>query len=186
MADAVEGDLAGVFVGGRDVHDATIELVESDARWPERYAAEAMRIRGALGRRVLGLEHVGSTAVTGLAAKPIIDIGLTVSDASDEAAYVPPLEAAGYTLRVREPAWFEHRLLRGRAADVNLHVFSAGCAEVDRMIRFRDHLRTHEEDRRLYETTKRELAACRWTYVDDYARAKSEVVARIWDRVEAR
>src|SRR5262249_13280325 len=155
-----------------------IELAEPDASWAERYAAAAIGIRRALGHRVLGLQHVGSTAVPGLAAKPIIDIALTVADSSDEPAYVPPLEAAGYGLRVREPAWFEHRLLQG--SDVNLHVFSQGCPEVDRMVRFRDHLRADEADRRLYESTKRELAARHWTYVDDYARAKSEVVAAIW------
>jgi GrpB-like predicted nucleotidyltransferase (UPF0157 family) len=185
VVEPADGDRA-VFVGGPDVHDATIELAEPDARWAERFAGEARRIRRALGARVLGLEHVGSTAVPRLAAKPIIDIALTVADSSDEAAYGPPLEAAGYTLRVREPGWFQHRLLQDRAGGVNLHVFTAGCPEVDRMIRFRDHLRADDADRRLYETTKRELAARRWTYVDDYARAKSDVVAAIWRRIDAR
>ena len=105
------------------------------------------------------LDHVGSTSVPGLAAKPLIDIDLVVADTTDESAYVPKLEAIGYVLRVREPDWFEHRMLRGHDPPVNLHVFPPGCEEVERMLVFRDHLRSNAEDRELYERTKRELAA---------------------------
>ena len=93
-------------------------------------------------QRVLRLEHVGSTSIPGLAAKPIIDIVLVVADSADEAAYVPALEAAGYVLRIREPGWFEHRVLNGPDTKVNLHVFSDGCPEIGRMLAFRDRLRT--------------------------------------------
>src|SRR5438067_734096 len=94
------------------------------------------------------------------------------------------LEAVGYTLRRREPGWFEHRLFNGPDIDANVHVFSADCAEIDRMVRFRDHLRTSKTDRELYERTKRELAARRWRSVQDYADAKTEVVAQIFTRIE--
>ncbi len=101
-------------------------------------------------------------------------------------AYAPALEAAGYELRIREPDWFEHRLFKGPDTDVNVHVFSAGCPEVDRMLRFRDHLRADRADRELYERTKRELAARRWRYVQHYANAKSDVVAAIMTRADVR
>jgi GrpB-like predicted nucleotidyltransferase (UPF0157 family) len=165
------------------LHDGPIHLAEYDEAWPELFAREAERIQAVLGPAPIRVEHVGSTSVPGLAAKPIIDIALTVPDSSDEPAYVPAMEAAGYVLRIREPAWFEHRLFKGPDTAVNLHVFSAGCPEVDRMVAFRDHLRADRRDRELYERTKRDLAARRWKYVQHYANAKSEVVAEIMARV---
>jgi GrpB-like predicted nucleotidyltransferase (UPF0157 family) len=123
--------------------------------------------------------------VPGLAAKPILDVLLLVPDPADEAAYVPPLEAAGFLLHVREPDWHEHRLLRAQDPDVHLHVFSESSAEAGRMLLFRDHLRGNEADRALYEQTKRRLAAQSWTRVQDYADAKSEVVEAIIARASA-
>ena len=95
---------------------------------------------------------------------------------------MPPLEEVGYVLRIREPEWHEHRLLRGPDTNLNLHVFSDGCPEVDRMIRFRDHLRGHPCDRALYERTKRDLASRNWTYVQHYADAKTAVIEEIVER----
>lgn len=132
------------------------------------------------------VEHVGSTSVPGLVAKPIIDMLLVVTDSSAEAEYVPPMEAAGYTLRIREPDWYEHRLFKGPLANINLHVFSAGCREISRMLRFRDHLRGNEDDRELYQRTKQELAARQWRYVQEYADAKTEVVEAIIARASGR
>jgi GrpB-like predicted nucleotidyltransferase (UPF0157 family) len=162
-----------------------IYLAEYDPEWPRLYAREAERIRAALGDRVRLLEHAGSTAVPGLAAKPRIDIVLAVPDSADETAYLPALRAVGYTLAIREPEWFEHRVCKGPDTDVNLHIFSDGCDEIARMLRFRDWLRTHDDDRQLYERTKRELAARTWRYTQHYADAKSVVVRAILARAEA-
>ena len=170
------------WIGGRPRHDAPITLVPYDPAWPGLFDREAARIRAALGPDVLQLEHTGSTSVPGLAAKPIIDITLVVPDSAEEDAYVPALAAAGYRLAIREPGWFEHRLLRGSDPSVNLHTFSRGCPEVERMVRFRDRLRTNNADRDLYQRTKRELAAREWGYVQDYADAKGEVVEAILAR----
>jgi GrpB-like predicted nucleotidyltransferase (UPF0157 family) len=164
---------------------ATVEVVPYDPRWPDWFAAQAAKIRTALGEDALGVVHVGSTAVPGLCAKPVIDIHLTVRDAADEASYLARLEAAGYRLLVREPEWFEHRMLKGRDPEVNLHVFSDGCAELDRCVAFRDWLRDNTQDRELYAGIKRELAERRWESVDDYARAKNEVVSAILGRALA-
>ncbi|MFT3852696.1 MAG: GrpB family protein [Ilumatobacteraceae bacterium] len=170
------------FVTPQVVHDAPVLLADPDPAWADAFAAEAARLRGALGERALAVEHVGSTSVPGLAAKPIVDIVLVVADTTDEAAYVPDMEAAGYVLHLREPDWFEHRLFKRFDVDVNLHAFPDGCPEVDRMLAFRDHLRADDADRRLYEDTKRALAVRRWRYVQDYADAKSDVVAEIMGR----
>jgi GrpB-like predicted nucleotidyltransferase (UPF0157 family) len=160
-------------------------VVDYDPAWPRQFAAEASKIRAALCERVLLLEHAGSTSVPRLAAKPIIDIVLVVRDSSDEAAYVPLLEAAGYTLRIREPDWYQHRVLKGVDPAVNLHVFSPGCPETERMLLMRDWLRTHEDDRDLYERTKRELAQRDWKYTQNYADAKTAVVEEILARARA-
>jgi GrpB-like predicted nucleotidyltransferase (UPF0157 family) len=134
---------------------------------------------------VIELHHAGSTSVPGLAAKPIIDVVLVVENSADESAYVPALEDAGYVLRIREPEWQEHRMLKGRRPDVNVHVFSTGCDEVGQMLIFRDHLRGHAADRELYESTKRELAARKWRFGQHYADAKTAVVGEIMARARA-
>jgi GrpB-like predicted nucleotidyltransferase (UPF0157 family) len=166
-------------------HNAPITLVEYDSRWPELFAREASRIRAALASLTVRVEHVGSTSVPGLAAKPIIDIVLVVPDSADEPGYVPRLEAAGYVLHLREPDWFEHRVLKGPDTPVNLHVFSAGAAEIDRMLLFRDWLRDHESERAAYLTVKRELAQRTWRHVQHYADAKTAVVQQILKRATA-
>jgi GrpB-like predicted nucleotidyltransferase (UPF0157 family) len=166
-------------------HNARIHLAEYDPEWPRLFEREAGRIRAALVERALLLEHVGSTSVPGLAAKPLIDILLVVPDSANEPAYVPALEAAGYRLTIREPDWYQHRLFKGPDTNVNVHTFSPGCVEVERMLRFRDWLRTHSDDRERYERAKRELAAQTWQYVQNYADAKTKVVEAILARAEA-
>ena len=162
-----------------------VVLVEYDPEWPNWFEQAAEQIRGALGDAALEIHHVGSTSVPGLMAKPIIDINLVVADTTDEDAYVPKLEAAGYVLRVREPDWFEHRMLRGYDPSVNLHVFPPECSEVERMLVFRDWLRANDADRELYARTKRELASQEWKYVQNYADAKAAVVEQILKRATA-
>jgi len=161
---------------------SAVVLVAYRPAWPDLYAQQERRIRDALGPVALQVLHVGSTSVPGLTAKDVIDVVLVVPDAADEAAYADALVAAGYRLSHREPEWFEHRLLKGWGPRVNLHVFGIGCSEVERMVAFRDHLRSHEDDCGRYEATKRELAARRWDRVQDYADAKSDVVADILGR----
>jgi GrpB-like predicted nucleotidyltransferase (UPF0157 family) len=183
--DAYEAELARVTIGEVEPHSREIELRDYDPEWPVLYAREERRIRWALGDRAVRIEHAGSTSVPGLAAKPIIDIALEVPDSTDEAAYVPALEEAGYVLRIREPEWFEHRAFKGPGTNVNVHTFSRGCEEVDRMLLFRDRLRTDPADRALYEAAKRELASRNWRFVQQYADAKSDVVRTILLRAEA-
>ena len=158
---------------------APIQIVDYDPEWPQLYKREAARVQFALGDRVLLLEHAGSTSVPGLAAKPKIDMLLVVANSADESAYVPALEASAYVLRIREPDWYEHRMFKGPDTDINLHVFSSSCREIDRMLLFRDWLRSNESDRRLYERTKRELARNDWKYMQNYADAKTSVVEEI-------
>jgi GrpB-like predicted nucleotidyltransferase (UPF0157 family) len=165
--------------------DGPIQLVDADPRWSSQFEILRDVIHRVLGRRVLALEHVGSTSVPGLLAKPILDISLVVSDPASEQDYVPMLATVGYVLHLREPDWFEHRLLRHRDPAANVHVFGPHSVEVERMICFRDLLRTHAELRQEYASAKRELAAHYWDYVQDYANAKSQIVERILAEAQA-
>ena len=185
-APETDEEMAALRVSGAVTpHNATIELSPYDPAWPDQYAEEAGFIRAALGERALVLEHVGSTSIPGLSAKPIIDILLAVADSSDEDAYAPALSANGFRLHLREPDWEQHRVMKGERRLVNLHVFTEGSREIARMVGFRDHLRAHPEELRLYQQTKQALAARTWRHVQHYANAKSEVVEAIIERAMA-
>jgi GrpB-like predicted nucleotidyltransferase (UPF0157 family) len=178
-------ELREATIGAPTEVNGQIQLVDSDPEWPVLFAREAAKIRAALGDRALMIEHAGSTSVPGLMAKPIIDIIVAVANSGDESTYVPALEAAGYRLRIREPEWEEHRLLKGTSPDVNMHVFTLGSREVTRMLTLRDWLRANESDRALYAATKRDLASRTWRYVQNYADAKTTVITEIMARAEA-
>ena len=171
------------FVRPRREHNGPIHLARADPAWAQQYAAVEARITRALGPVAVVVEHVGSTSVPGLDAKPFLDVLLLVPDPTDEAAYVPRLEAAGFLLHVREPDWHQHRYFRAEEdPEVQVHVFAVGSDEAARMLAFRDHLRTDEADRALYLETKRRLATRTWARIQDYADAKSEVVEAILSR----
>lgn|SRR5262249_46865210 len=161
-----------------------IVVMEYDPCWPGLFQREAERIHSLLGSRALRIEHTGSTSVPGLAAKPVIDMLLVVADSAEEAAYVPALEAAGYTLRIREPNWHQHRMFNGRDTEINLHVFSSGCPEISRILAFRDWLRNNPVDRDLYARTKLALAQKEWQYVQNYADAKAAVIEQILEKAQ--
>jgi GrpB-like predicted nucleotidyltransferase (UPF0157 family) len=174
-----EEEIRATTVGELQPHAAPITLVDYDPAWPALFEREDRRIRSALGEKVLRLEHTGSTSVPGLAAKACIDMTMIVPNSADEDDYLPALATAGYTLRIREPDWHEHRCFEGPDTNVNLHVFSPGSPELERMVGFRDWLRTHDDDRELYARTKRELATREWQFVQNYADAKTTVVEEI-------
>jgi GrpB-like predicted nucleotidyltransferase (UPF0157 family) len=164
---------------------AAVEVVEPDPEWSRWYAMTRDRVCDALGDRVLAIEHVGSTAVPGLWAKPMIDVDLTVADSAAEDAWLPDLEAAGFVLRVREPDWEQHRLVRGTDPPSNVHVFSPGAREPRRHLMFRDWLRTHPDDRDAYAAVKRDVAADGYTDGMLYNNAKSGFVYDLYERIFA-
>ena len=184
--EAYDEQLAEIMVAGvdRQTLRGKIEIVDYDPEWPRLYAREEERIRSILADRVVRIEHAGSTSVPDLPAKPIVDIVLEVPDAGDEDGYLGDMEAAGYVLTIRESDWLEHRLFKGPDTNINLHVFSAGCPETDKMVLLRDWLRTNAPDRELYARTKRDLAARDWKYVQQYADAKTAVVEEILARAQ--
>ncbi|GIJ73479.1 hypothetical protein Voc01_083960 [Virgisporangium ochraceum] len=162
-----------------------IVIEEYDPGWADRFAAAASRLAALLGDRVSAIEHVGSTSVPGLAAKPIIDIDLLLADTADESAYLPALEGIGYRLVLREPWWYGHRMLVSGEADVNLHVWPKDAPEPVRHRLFRDWLRTHPDDRDLYAEAKRRLARDTVDRPGDYSLAKNDVIDQIYGRIFA-
>ncbi|MEQ7846194.1 GrpB family protein [Nocardioides kribbensis] len=181
---------ASPWVAGRGP-SPYVAVVEPDPSWPERSAQVAATVRGALGWRVLALEHVGSTAVAGLAAKPTLDLDLVLADPDAEDAYVPALEALGFVLTVRQPWWQGHRLLRldppalGESLGCHLHVFGPDSAEPWKHRLFRDWLRAHPDERELYAAAKRsaaDAASAAGEHSMLYNARKQDVVRAIYAR----
>lgn len=168
------------LIGGVEKRDLVI--VDPDPGWADRYRAHEDRLRTALGATAVRVEHIGSTAVPGLAAKPIIDILVTVPDITAEEDYLPHLVAAGYILRVREPG---HRLVRTPGLDVHVHILEDTDPAGDEYLLLRDRLRADPAERALYERTKRDLVAGDWADMNAYADAKTDVITQIKARARA-
>jgi GrpB-like predicted nucleotidyltransferase (UPF0157 family) len=180
LAPVTADRLATRAVGDRPTQATRpITIDDYDSAWPATFAREEDRIRHALGPVVIAIDHVGSTAVPGLAAKNRLDIDLIVADPADEAAYVPALEPAGYVLRTREPDWYEHRCLWTHDHGVNLHVFGPDCDEHLRHLIFRDWLRDHPYDRDRYAAEKRRIAAAHPMDIAGYVNQKAAIVIEI-------
>lgn len=175
-------DVQTSFIGEVPQLQGKIEVVPYNPQWPAQFEAEAAAILRILGNEVLELEHVGSTSVPGLPAKPILDIDLVVSDSTSESAYVPALEAASYELTIREPHWHEHRMLKRSAPAVNLHVWTLGSPEAARHKIFRDWLRGNDADRRAYGSHKQAIAEQDFQYMHEYNNAKSVLIREILAR----
>jgi GrpB-like predicted nucleotidyltransferase (UPF0157 family) len=159
-----------------------VALHPHDERWAGVFESHRRRIEQALHGASIAIEHIGSTSVPGLAAKPIVDLVVVVRDIAAEREYLPQLLGAGYELRVREPG---HRLVRTPARDVHVHLYQQGHPAVRDYLVFRDHLRSDPADRARYEATKRDLLARRWDDANDYADAKTEVIRAIRERAES-
>jgi len=163
----------------------SVLIEDYDPAWADRFAAASSALKGRLGGLVIGIEHVGSTSVPELAAKPIIDIDLRLEDTENESFYIPTLEALGYRLVLREPWWHGHRMLVSAEEDVNLHVWPKNAAEPVRHRLFRDWLRTHADDRHLYAAMKGRLAQQTAAAPREYSLAKNVVIDEIYERIFA-
>jgi GrpB-like predicted nucleotidyltransferase (UPF0157 family) len=163
----------------------SVEVVPPDRAWSEWFAAVRDRVVGALGDRALTVEHVGSTAVPGLWAKPVVDVDVTVADVEDEGSWLPALQDAGFVLRVREPDWQGHRLVRGEDPPANVHVWPVSAVEPRRHVVFRDWLCTHEDDREQYAEAKRAAASRGFTDVMLYNNEKAGVIYDLYEKMFA-
>lgn len=181
-----------IYVGAHPT-GYSLRIEEPDPTWAARYRELETQVLAALGDRVLAIQHIGSTSVPELPAKPIIDIDLAVADPADEGAYVPDLQALGYVHWLTEPEWHQHRLLKQLSEPrVHLHVFGPDCPEMVRHQMFRDWLIAHPEDRKRYAAAKRAAAAEMAATGDDhgalgfgmrYNRIKEPLVHEIYHRM---
>ena len=161
---------------GSDHDPDPVSIVEYDPSWPDRYRDWRDRLAAGLGPVARRIDHVGSTSVPGLAAKPTIDIQISVEHLDDEDAYAPTLVKLGLVLRSRDDLHRFFRPPRDRVRDVHVHVCQAGGAWEREHLLFRDHLRTHAEARTQYAAAKQDAVA-RWG--NDriaYGEAKSDVI----------
>jgi GrpB-like predicted nucleotidyltransferase (UPF0157 family) len=167
------------LIGGREYRP--ILMAPADPRWPEIFECHRARVAKALGPAAVRIDHIGSTSVPRLVAKPIIDINLSVADPDNEAGYLPALIEAGYQLRVRER---EHRMVRTADHDVHVHICRSGGDWERRHLLFRDWLRHDSTDRAAYAKLKRQLAERKWADMNEYAAAKGPLIAQITERAE--
>lgn len=153
-----------------------INVVAYDKEWPVRFASWRSLISNALERTALRIEHVGSTSVPGLVAKPIVDVQVSVADFSDEQSYVPHLERIGVQLRSRDNLHRYFRPFADRPRDVHVHVCPVGSKWEREHLLFRDYLRANPAACEVYAKAKQEASSV-WT--DDgwaYTDAKSDVI----------
>jgi GrpB-like predicted nucleotidyltransferase (UPF0157 family) len=166
-----------------------IAVVDYDPNWPSLFEQEKDRILAALGEGVVQIEHIGSTSVPGLAAKPIIDIAVGVADFEEAQAYVPVVESLGYTY---EPA-FEAELPERRffwkgspsLHTHHIHMAEPGSLEWIKPIVFRDYLREHSEEARQYQALKRDLAVRCGSDMEAYVKGKTEFVRFILSKANS-
>jgi GrpB-like predicted nucleotidyltransferase (UPF0157 family) len=144
-----------------DRFDPAVRIVEYDSAWPGMAAAEIARIAAAVGEAAVRIDHVGSTAVRGLAGKPIVDLQLSVADIDARSLYVEALEGLGY-LFAPDPASPDFQffgLPAARPRTHHLHVCAAGSEDERRHLALRDYLRTHPDEAGGYAELKRRLVA---------------------------
>jgi GrpB-like predicted nucleotidyltransferase (UPF0157 family) len=175
-----DAHLEEVLIGG--LERRAIVIADYDPDWPARFKAHRDRVQRALGTVAIRIEHIGSTAVPGLAAKPIIDVLVTVADPEDEPVIAPAMASVGYHLRARETG---HRMLRTPGRDAHVHVWADSDPEVPRYLTFRDRLRASASERRAYEQLKRELSAREWEDMNHYADAKGALIQQILARADS-
>jgi GrpB-like predicted nucleotidyltransferase (UPF0157 family) len=154
-----ESVAAGARVIGDNRATDPIEIVDYDPGWPARYEEMRARLAEALGATAVRIDHVGSTAVPGLAAKPIIDIQISVPDVENAAAFKDAIEAQGFASRMIEPGHHYFRPPPGLSRDYQVHVCTIGSDWERRHLLFRDLLRADPETAAAYEAMKRDLAA---------------------------
>ncbi|OTA15747.1 Dephospho-CoA kinase [Xenorhabdus vietnamensis] len=176
------------WVNGIKRTQEPIIIVPYNTEWGTIYNEEKNKIQRQLQGKIISIEHIGSTAVPGLFAKPVIDIDLIIADPIQEIDYIPALEKLGYVLRVREPSWYQHRMLRLDSPRINLHIFGKNCPEHIRHLLFRNWLRNHEDDKLRYAAAKLEAvegAEHIMEYNDNKNRMIKDIYENIFNNIDA-
>jgi GrpB-like predicted nucleotidyltransferase (UPF0157 family) len=155
-----------------------IVLAPHDPHWADLFDEEREALKR-VGRGIVEIHHIGSTAIPGIAAKPIIDILVVLARHEDGPANVEPMQRLGYEYRGEGGVAGRHYFRKGSPHTHHVHMFEAGHPEVGRDLRFRDYLRAHRDEARAYEALKRQLAARFGSNTLLYCEAKQEFCERI-------
>lgn len=169
---------------GLGLENDTVRLLPYRAEWKDAFAAEQARLWEVLGDAALDVQHVGSTAVPGLSAKAVLDIGVAVRNFDEAFAIVEPLEALGYTYRGEYGISRRHYFVKGSPRTHHLHALEHSSLEWGNHLRFRDHLRAHSEAAAAYETLKLELARRFPRDREAYTGGKHTFIRAILNRAE--
>ena len=169
----------------------TIYLADYHPRWPQLFEEERARLHAAIGEWAADIQHVGSTSIPGIAAKPIIDIAVHLRSLVDALYCITPLMELGYEclgeFGIPGRIYFRKRTdqpIRGQSHDGigrthQIHMYELTNEQYEKQIVFRDYLRAHPDARKGYETLKRQLAERHARDVEAYAMAKSDFVQSI-------
>lgn len=164
-----------------------VEVVPHDPAWAQSFQAEAEVIRAILGSEVVAVHHIGSTAIPGISAKPIVDIMVEVRDIARVDAYADRFAAQGYRPMGENGIPGRRYFIKGpdEARTHHVHIFAAGNPEIERHLTFRDYMIAHPEDARAYSRLKEDLAARFPTDIDSYVAGKDAFVKEIDRRAAA-
>jgi GrpB-like predicted nucleotidyltransferase (UPF0157 family) len=160
--------------------DGELYLLDYQPAWPRLFEEEAERIRAACGDRLVGIEHIGSTSIPGLAAKPILDIMPLLVSFEEGFDIVPNMEGLGYEYKGEYGIPRRHYFVKGTPRTHHVHMYEADDDEVVRHLLFRDYLREYADTAAEYESLKRRLAA--EVPREDYPEAKTGFVAQVLAR----
>lgn len=153
----------------------SVEVVPHDPRWRQAFQAEAKRVAAALGENAVAIHHVGSTAIPGIYAKPVIDLLVEVRDVTEADGRSPAMESLGYQVMgefgIPGRRYFRKDDQEGTRTH-HIHAFQAGSGEVERHLAFRDYLIAHPEDAQRYSELKRKLASEHPQSMDAYMDGK--------------
>ncbi|KZN24049.1 hypothetical protein A4G99_06150 [Haladaptatus sp. R4] len=163
------------------MEDIRIEIVEYDPEWPVHFEREATRMEEILGEHVVSIEHIGSTSVPGLPAKPIVDICPVVSDMDEGRTCAELLQEAGYSPgeQDRPDDWISLGRNHDEGQQFNVHIRPRYSDAVTRYLLLREYLRDHPEAREEYGEVKRKAAENHSTDITEYTRAKSDIIQSI-------
>ncbi len=159
-----------------------VRVDDYSSDWPRLFSEEAARLQAAIGAQVLDIQHVGSTSVPGLAAKPILDIAVAVESYEGAFVCVPLLEALGYEYRGEQGIPRRHFFVKGDPPAYHLHMNEIGSTDWRTQIAFRDALRAHAEIAQAYADLKRRLAAAYPTDRDAYLAGKADFIQGVLRR----
>ena len=157
----------------------TVRLIPYTDEWGRLFEEEKSRLQAAVGKYVLDIQHVGSTSIPGMGAKPIIDIGIAVKNFEEASECIPPIEQLGYEYKGENGIPRRHFFAKGNPTTHHIHVTEIGSRDWNNQIIFRDYLTQHREIAKAYAELKMGLAQRYPTDRESYLDGKAPFIERV-------